>query len=188
MKKIRAIAAAMMVALLTVCGPGLALAMVSRTIRSEVLLPAIDEHPDVYRDPVVDSLSEDTRKQVLCTALAVYFEARGEIHEGQLAVALVVRNRVNRSGNNYCAIVFAPAQFSWTYYNISRLFPTSRNAWEKSLRIGHAVVTDPKLIDITEGATHFYAPDLVSPIWAKFASSSRQIGGHMFIRIDSWRR
>ena len=33
-------------------------------------------------------------ESLVCIAVAVYFEARGEPSEGQLAVAQVVRNRV----------------------------------------------------------------------------------------------
>ena len=31
---------------------------------------------------------------LMCVAMAVYFEARGEPTEGQVAVALVIRNRI----------------------------------------------------------------------------------------------
>lgn len=54
--------------------------------------------------------------EVLCVALAVYFESRGEPIEGQQAVASVVWNRRNdpRWPNHTCEVVAESGQFeSW---------------------------------------------------------------------------
>ena len=50
---------------------------------------------------------------MLCVALAVYFEARGESLEGQRAVASVVWNRRNdeRWPNHTCEVVAQKGQF-----------------------------------------------------------------------------
>ena len=53
---------------------------------------------------------------MICVALAVYFEARGESLEGQRAVASVVWNRRNdeRWPNHTCEVVAQKGQFeSW---------------------------------------------------------------------------
>src|SRR5688572_29718365 len=59
---------------------------------------------------------EFTKKELKCFIDNIYHEARGEPHEGQLAVANVVANRY-RSGlypKNLCDIVYQHKQFSWT--------------------------------------------------------------------------
>ena len=58
-----------------------------------------------------------------CLATAVYFEARGETLEGQLAVARVVMNRAasGRYPSSWCATVKQPAQFSFVRQG---LFPS----------------------------------------------------------------
>ena len=45
--------------------------------------------------------------QLMCVALAIYFEARGEPDAGQIAVAHVVRNRIEdpRYPDNACDVV-----------------------------------------------------------------------------------
>ena len=50
-----------------------------------------------------------------CLATAVYFEARGESLEGQLAVARVVMNRAasGRYPSDWCSVVKQPWQFSF---------------------------------------------------------------------------
>src|SRR4051812_39998935 len=53
-----------------------------------------------------------------CMATAVYFEARGESVEGQLAVARVIMNRA-ASGQypaSWCSVVKQPAQFSFVHH------------------------------------------------------------------------
>ena len=54
-------------------------------------------------------------EQTNCLATAVYFEARGESVEGQLAVARVVMNRAasGRYPPDWCSVVKQPAQFSF---------------------------------------------------------------------------
>ncbi|MBV8973046.1 MAG: cell wall hydrolase [Sphingomonadaceae bacterium] len=51
-----------------------------------------------------------------CLARAVYFEARGEPLEGQLAVAQVILNRVasGRYADTVCGVIAQPGQFSFS--------------------------------------------------------------------------
>lgn len=54
--------------------------------------------------------------EILCVALAVYYESRGEAIEGQYAVASVIWNRVAdpRWPNDACSVVSQKGQFeSW---------------------------------------------------------------------------
>ena len=51
---------------------------------------------------------------LLCLALNVYHEARGESLSGQKAVAAVTINRARENESSVCEEVFRPHQFSWT--------------------------------------------------------------------------
>jgi len=57
------------------------------------------------------------REQLYCGAQNIYHESRGESNLGQIAVAHVVRNRVEspKYPNTVCEVVWQPKQFSWTH-------------------------------------------------------------------------
>lgn len=55
-----------------------------------------------------------TGAAMLCLALNVYHEARGEPWQGQIAVAQVQLRRADFDGDNVCRVTYAPKQFSWT--------------------------------------------------------------------------
>lgn len=67
------------------------------------------------------------RRDFYCAALAVYAEARGEGPLGQLHVASVIRNRVNRDmvPRSACDVVEEPDQF----VGIER-WPVPRRPWQ----------------------------------------------------------
>jgi hypothetical protein len=66
-------------------------------------------------------------EQANCLATAVYFEARGESLEGQLAVADVVMNRAasGKYPTSWCEVVKQPWQFSFVQHG---QFPAIRDA------------------------------------------------------------
>ena len=118
------------------------------------------------------------RKEVNCLATAVWHEARGESVAGQMAVAHVIMNRVRseRYPDTVCEVVYQPYQFS----HIQRAKP-DRNSqmWEAVVQEAVFAYADYTL-DITYGATHYYAHDLVLPDWATVKRTSTIIGGHTF--------
>src|SRR4051812_15099201 len=59
-------------------------------------------------------------EQANCIATAVYFEARGESVEGQLAVARVIMNRAasGQYPTGWCEVVKQPAQFSFVHHGV----------------------------------------------------------------------
>lgn len=137
----------------------------------------------------------DTKsKELRCLALNIYFEARGEAPEGQLAVALVSMNRVHskRYPNSVCRVVWQKRQFSWTHDGKSDR-PREQHAWRLAQKIAFAVYERYRVlptqtrsaIDITKGALNYYAFKLVSPTWAKNHEVTRSIGGHVFLRRPS---
>src|SRR3954451_10498628 len=76
------------------------------------------------------------RRDALCLARNIYFEARGEGARGQYAVAAVTLNRVRekRRPDGICGVVYQKKQFSWTMSQpMSR--PTvidDRAAWQRA--------------------------------------------------------
>lgn len=116
---------------------------------------------------------------LMCLAMNVFYEARGEPVEGQKAVALVTINRAEKKASNICKVVYAPKQFSWTAHG--RGVPHSRNpAWQKAKKIA-AKVMGRHVHDITWGATHFHAVS-VSPKWRYRMVPTIIIGNHIFYR------
>ena len=142
------------------------------------------------------SLADDDKqaridgKETRCLALNVYFEARGEPAEGQLAVAMVTMNRVKSRHypNSVCGVVWQRKQFSWTHDGRSDR-PTDIRAWKLAQKIarfayqryGKLAERTRNALDLTKGALHYYAPDLTQPYWAEAQSVTREIGGHIFM-------
>ncbi len=129
-----------------------------------------------------------------CLALNIYFEARSESHEGQLAVGYVTMNRVvsRRFPNSVCAVVWQPRQFSWTHDGKSDK-PRDTRAWKKAKAIAQHIYSNyhrfmdisKGATDITKGALHYYAPKMANPVWAKEMITVAQIGGHVFLVEES---
>lgn len=121
----------------------------------------------------------------LCIAQAVYFEARGEPLAGQLAVAEVIRNRVEhrRYPSDACRVVFQNerkrhrCQFSFACDGKSDR-PRDVAAWEIALKVV-ALVTSGQLTTIASNATHYHAT-YVKPRWRTSFNRLGQIGRHIF--------
>lgn len=94
---------------------------------------------------------------LLCLALNIHFEARGEPIEGQLAVAHVTINRAKENKTSICHEVFKKGQFSWTRHRYS--IPKGTE-WEKSKQIATLSL---KLPDSVKGAMYFFNPKKCHP-------------------------
>jgi len=124
------------------------------------------------------TLSEEAN----CIATAVYFEARGESLEGQLAVARVVMNRA-ASGKypaSWCAVVKQPAQFSFVSHGQFPSVDTASTAWARAqgvTRLAMANVVPSLTTDVL-----WYHADYVAPSWGHRLSFAQKIGQHIFYR------
>ena len=117
-----------------------------------------------------------------CIATAVYFEARGESLEGQLAVAEVVLNRA-RSGRypaTWCGVVTQHAQFSFVRGGVIPAANRSSEAWKRAVAIARIA---------QQGSNRLLAPNVlwyhanyVSPSWGRRLARSSVIGAHIFYR------
>lgn len=129
---------------------------------------------------------------VMCMALNIYHEARGEPLVGQIAVVNVVNNRVASPlyPDNICDVVKEAeywgehpirhkCQFSWWCDGKSDE-PTDRVAWERSLNLARKAV-DGQITDITEGSLYYHATH-VEPYWAEHFTQTIQINKHIFYR------
>ncbi len=127
---------------------------------------------------------------LLCLALNVYHESRGEPISGQFGVANVTMNRA-KTPDNVCNTVLQKRQFSWTNRTMvdrgSKAalklagYPKDARAWGLAWRIAEYTLANPQR-DFTQGATHFHAT-YVSPQWRHSAVRIKQIGTHIFYRM-----
>lgn len=132
--------------------------------------------------PLGGLLAEET-----CLAQAIYFEARSEPLEGQLAVAQVILNRVSdrRYPASVCEVVFQNermrhrCQFSFACDGRSDQ-PGERRAWNIAKKIA-IVATEAEWQDLSLRATHYHA-EYVSPYWRARMDQTAQYGRHMFYR------
>ena len=111
-------------------------------------------------------------KQVECVAKAVYHEARGEPEAGQIAVADVVVSRAahGRYRPTPCRVIRQPGQFRWAKWRLPICEP---KAFVRAPEIAVRV-----MLAGGSGATHFYAPAVVSPSWSASLVEIAQVGGH----------
>ena len=123
---------------------------------------------------------------LLCLALTVYYEARGEIPDGQIAVAETVINRVedSRWPDSVCGVVtqnrhptsLHRCQFSF-YCDGQPERPGDAIAWQKSQDIAKAVMDGSLSLGVE--ATHYHTID-TRPVWADSMESLGKIGDHVF--------
>lgn len=118
----------------------------------------------------------DPTSAILCLALNVYHESKGEPIQGQRAVAHVTLNRAREQRARICDVVFAADQFSWTLKD-----PRVRDerAWKRALRVARQAFYTGKAGDPTGGANHYHA-DYAAPSWARSMQQTAVIGRHIF--------
>lgn len=144
--------------------------------------PATPSRPNVpslaraVRGEGDDALS----RELECLAGAVYFEAKGESLEGQLAVGRVVINRA-RSGRfptSYCGVVFQRSQFSFVRGNAMPPIPRASRDWQEAVAIAKIAVANAYPSQ-AEGALFFHATR-VSPGWR--LTRVARVDNHVFYR------
>jgi spore germination cell wall hydrolase CwlJ-like protein len=118
---------------------------------------------------------------IVCLALNVYHEARGEPIKGQEAVALVTLNRAasHRYPDSVCDVVWQHKQFSWTHDGKDD-YPHNGTAWATALQVADSVSKGEHAAHVA-GATHYHA-DYVKPYWTKGHEPAAVYGKHIFYR------
>ena len=118
---------------------------------------------------------------VLCLALNMYHEARGEGIDGMVAVGEVTLNRVEspRYPDNVCAVVKQRRQFSWYRGNLT---PPNNEAYLASVEIAEVLLSDEDdEIRLGLEATHFHNSS-VNPRWSREFVLVGVIGNHRFYK------
>ena len=136
---------------------------------------SLGELVDLYAGGATQDEEQD------CLANAVYFEARGEPIEGQLAVAEVVLNRT-RSGRypaTICEVVTQPWQVS--FVNATGRIPAANRAsaaWHRAVAV--ARIAEVGASRLLPRDVLWYHADYVSPSWGRRLARNTKIGLHIF--------
>lgn len=131
------------------------------------------------------------KREVECLAQNIYFEAKNEPYEGQLAVAQVTLNRVENPQypKTVCGVVWQQskdrhtgrrvAQFSWTLDGRPDI-PKSKSAYEQAYAVAEEALLYGTKSAIIGTDALFYHANYVKPRWARQMERVAQIGNHIF--------
>ena len=122
---------------------------------------------------------------IVCLALNVYQESRGESVTGQIAVAQVTLNRAG-SDRRVCETVLAPKQFSWTKHLVNRHthqvkkegLPTDKESWVLALFVSQLAMS--RAIPNVAGDAISYHEKSKRPSWRKDMVRTAKINNHIF--------
>ncbi len=150
-------------------------------------LPATAQTEGLTQDWLTAQPTPEGDAEWQCLTEALYFEARGESLDGQIAVAEVILNRKD-SGlypGTVCGVVKqrggGGCQFSYVCDGKKKM--RERDAADLAGRIARAMLDGaPRLL--TDGATHFHTRH-VRPGWSKRFAHTTSIGAHLFYRQPS---
>ena len=122
---------------------------------------------------------------LMCMALNIFFEARSEPIQGQIAVAEVTLNRVASDDypNTICEVVLQQnsqgCQFSWWCDGKSDS-PKEHNSFQTSKSLARLMIDDGQYISVVgKDATHYHTDD-IKPYWADNMVKVEQVGKHIF--------
>lgn len=163
---------------------------VVQPVIAEVAAPALDSGvSDAASAPKASSLSQlvaaqdvdsELSRELHCLAGAIYFEAKGETLEGQLAVGrvIVARSRSGRFPDSYCGVVFQRSQFSFVRGNAMPAIATGTRHWRNAVAMAR-IADSGAWESPVEGALFFHARH-VSPGWR--LKRLAQVDNHIFYR------
>lgn len=135
---------------------------------------ALGELVNAYAATEVPDAEQD------CLASAVYFEARGEPIDGQLAVADVVLNRVasKRYPDTICDVVTQKAQFSFVQDGVIPAADRASKSWKNAVAISEIALAN--LDEKVSKDVLWYHADYVAPSWGKRLTREKKVGLHIF--------
>ena len=152
-------------------------------------------------DKIVEHNILLNKKEVLCMAKNIFFEAAVESTAGKLAVAQVTLNRVNsdKFPSTVCDVVYEGphytarngqqlpkrdrCQFSWYCDGKGDDPPVSR-LWDDAQDLAkYVILRQDDLPDITDGATYYHAHYIPAPRWTSQKKVTATIDQHIFYRV-----
>lgn len=127
-----------------------------------------------------------TERDFEILAKTVYGEARGEKWQGQIAVACCILNRF-KSNKWYSAKTIAGVcQKPWQFSCWNKNDPNAQKIANLPYSVYaqyFSIIKEAEAKDITNGATHYYAPKVVKcPSWAEGKIPCAEIGNHLFFK------
>jgi spore germination cell wall hydrolase CwlJ-like protein len=149
-----------------------------------------------------DDITLPSTNSEVCLSNNIYHEAKSQSTAGQIAVGLVVINRVRdaRFPNTICEVVYQAqystwwkeakgkdvprkhkCQFSW-FCDGKHDRVTDTQAYQKIMQLVKRLLTN-RYDGLIEGATHYHA-DYVNPKWSKTKTLIGQVDDHIFYRWD----
>lgn len=144
-----------------------------------------------YLQTQLQEASEQNRKisflnrETECLAKNIYFEARGESHDGMIAVAEVTRNRVHdgKFPRTYCGVVYQRNEqrcaFSWTCDDKPDRV-NDKKTYEESLDIAKNIIVHNRNYGIVSSNVVYYHANYVNPNWSSSFEKVKEIGQHIF--------
>ncbi len=128
-----------------------------------------------------------------CLSQAVYYEARGEGRDGQVAVAQVVMNRAQdpRYPRTVCGVVFQgvnsgkACQFSFACDG-SMARRKEHRAWRHAQNVARDVLAGRAYSEAVDRATHFHTTG-VNPAWSRTLTRVARVGTHIFYSLPAHR-
>ena len=121
--------------------------------------------------------SKCTSSDCKSIAQAVYFEARGEGHQGMVAVANVIKNRTKERKLSASQVVAQKGQFS--YRTRGSLAMPDKKSYAAACSVAHKVMSGA-IGDNTHGATYFRT--VSSGTWGRQFKQTTRIGSHAFFK------
>ena len=119
-----------------------------------------------------------------CLSEAIYYEAGNQSISGMVSVANVISNRVkdDRWSDDYCGVIYQPAQFSYYWDGKPEKMPKYDNTLEHvAVFKARAVATWELLtdIDITDGSLYYHNTKIEPPHWTTKVTQISQVGDHI---------
>ena len=154
------------------------------TAPSVAAAPVAATAPSTSADVAMAQLLAEHR----CLSEVLYYEARGEGTDGQMAVAEVIFHRLRHGnyGHSICAVVYDGSgthscQFSFACHGELTRQKTPA-AWRKAEMLAARILTgETQLRDTTGDAISFHAAS-VNPDWADSMVRTVRIGNHVFYK------
>lgn len=124
--------------------------------------------------------SQPGSRELECLAAGIYFEAKSEPLDGQLAVGQVIANRASsgRFAKTYCGVLFQRGQFSFVRGGRWPAVAKASRQWRNAVAV--AKIVDQGLKQSSVGKALFFHARRVNPKWRLRRVAA--IGNHIFYR------
>lgn len=131
--------------------------------------------------PIIQIPANVPEREIKCLADNIYFEAKNEPLEGQLAVAKVTLNRVDHPHypKTVCGVVWQHAQFSWTKDGKSDI-PDSKLIYSEIYSLAEEILLYDMGTDIISSDALYFHAVYIKPKWARKMRNPKRIGNHVF--------